>query len=45
MLNLFHSPKKRLKAENVKHPLFAQKEIYGQKLDQVILSGLNFEIL
>ena len=43
MLNLYHSPKRRLKRENVKHPFFTQKEIYGQNLDQVILSSLNLE--
>ena len=32
---------KHLKASNAEHPLFKKKQIYGQQMDQVILSGLN----
>lgn len=33
--------KKRLTAENLNHPLFSSKQIYGVNMDQVILSGIN----
>ena len=45
MLNLFHSTKKRLKSSNSKHPLFSKKQIYGEKMDQVIFSELNLDYL
>ena len=35
------NPSKSLKVSNCEHPMFKKKQIYGQQMDQVILSDLN----
>ena len=39
--NIKVSSKRRAKPENIKHPFFRKKEIYGTNLDQIILSDLD----
>lgn len=45
LLNVENVTSNRLKVDNINHPLFKTKQIYGTSMDQVILSGLNIDLM